>query len=110
MFLRTTFGSKSDTSEWGCISETIADLTNKLLTCDVWDLKTLQSPHGNESPPRKSLHPDNPFAPAFATSFDTPQEDKGKTNVYIDDNVAIEPDLSGVPKNLKPLFLLQSVQ
>ena len=49
MFLRTTFGGKSNASEWGYISETVGALTNKLLACDSWDPKTLQSPLENES-------------------------------------------------------------
>ena len=41
MFLRMTFGGKPNASEWGCISETVADLANKLLVCDSWDPSTL---------------------------------------------------------------------
>jgi len=68
MFLRMTFGGKPNASEWGCISETVADLANKLLVCETWDPNTLHSPLQNKIPPRKTLDSAIPFAPAYSTS------------------------------------------
>ena len=79
----------------------MADLANKLLVCDSWDPNTLHSPLRSKIPPRKSLDPNIPFAPTYETSVNIPTEDKGKTNVYIDDNIAIGPDLPGVPEKLE---------
>ena len=101
MFLRMTFGGKLNASEWGCISETVSDLTNKLLTCDSWDQNILHSQLQKKIVPRKSLHPDIPFAQALPTSVDIPIEDKDETDVYIDDNIAIGSDLPSVPEKLE---------
>ena len=84
----------------------MADLANKLLVCDSWDPNTLQSPLRSKIPPRKSLDPNVPFAPTYETSVNIPTEDKGKTNVYIDDNIAIGPDLPGVPEKLEAAISL----
>ena len=101
MFLRMTFGGKPNASAWGCISEIVADLANKLLVCDTWDPSTLHSPLQSKIPSRKALDPHIPFAQAFATSVHILTEDKGKTDVYIYDNIAISPDLPGVPEKLE---------
>ena len=101
MVLRMTFGGKPNASEWGYISETVADLANKLLVCDSWDPSTLYSLLQNKIPPRKTLDSNIPFAPAYSTSVNIPTEDKGKVDVYIDDNIAIGPDLPGVPEKLE---------
>ena len=67
MVLRMTFGGKPNASEWGCISETVTDLANKLLVCDSWDPSTLYSLLQNKIPPRKTLDSNIPFAPAYST-------------------------------------------
>ena len=45
---------------------------------------------------RKALDSNISFAPAYAILVNTPTEDKGKTDVYIDNNIAIGPDLHAV--------------
>ena len=44
MALRLTFGGKLCPIEWGCISESVTDLSNDILNCKEWDPTTLQSP------------------------------------------------------------------
>ena len=50
------------------------------------------------------------FAPAYENSVKIPTEDKGKTDVYIDDNISIGPDLPGILENSKQLSLSPSMQ
>ena len=42
--LRLTFGGKPCPSEWGCISETVADLATYILHCNEWDPSKIHSP------------------------------------------------------------------
>ena len=42
--LRLTFGGKPCPSEWGCISETVADLESDVLHCEEWDPYEIHSP------------------------------------------------------------------
>ena len=105
-----TFGGKPNASEWRCISETVADLANKLLVCDSWESNTIHSPLQSKIPPRKSMDPNISFAPAYENSVKIPTEDKGKIDVYIDDNISIGPDLPGILENSKQLSLSPSMQ
>ena len=94
MALRLIFGCKSCPSEWGCISETVTDLATDILNCEDWDPTRLHAPKQSEFPPRSSL-PDNiPFAQAKQTIVAIPLEDKGKCDVYIDDTIAVGPDIN----------------
>ena len=106
MALRLTFGGKPCPSEWGCISELVADLATDILNCEEWDPTTTKSPIQDKFPPRTSLPDDIPFAKARHTIVDIPQEDKGKCDVYIDDTVAMGPDLPGNALRLESAITL----
>ena len=95
MALRLTFGGKPCPSDWGCISEPVADLATDILHCPDWDPTKLHSPIQIKFP-RPSLLPDStPFSVARDTIVDIPAEDSGKCDVYIDDTIAIGLDLPG---------------
>ena len=99
MALRLTFGGKPCPSEWGCISEPVADLATDILGCDKWDPSSLHSPQQHLVPDTISLDADIPFASARDTIVDIPAEDHGKCDVYIDDTIAIGPDIpNNVPR------------
>ena len=96
MALRLTFGGKPCPSEWSCISESVTDLANDILSCPDWDPEQTHAPDQAAFPRPRSL-PDNiPFAQAKATIVAIPIEDDGKCDVYIDDMVTMGPDLPGL--------------
>ena len=106
MALRLTFGGKPCPSEWGCISEPVTDLATDILNCEEWDPNKTKSPIQNKFPPRTSLPVHIPFTKAKHTIVDIPQKDKGKCNVYIDDTVAMGPDLPGNALRLESAITL----
>ena len=100
MALRLTFGGKPCPSEWGCISEPVANLATDILGCDDWDPSSLHSPQQHLVPDTIFLNAEIPFAAARDTIVDIPAEDQGKCDVYIDDTIAIGPD---IPNNTSRL-------
>jgi len=101
MALRLTFGGKACPSEWGCISEPVTDLATDILNCDDWDPSNLHAPDQELFPSPSSLVNDIPFASAQPTIVNIPTEDKGKCDVYLDDMVAVGPDLPGNARRLE---------
>ena len=61
--LRLTFGGKPCPSEWGCISETVADLATDILHYEKWDPSKIHFPLQHMLPETKPLPPHIPFAP-----------------------------------------------
>ena len=53
--LRLIFGGKPSPSEWGCISETVANLATNILHCDEWDPSEIHSPLQQMIPKPKPL-------------------------------------------------------
>ena len=106
MALRLTFGGKPCPSEWGCISEPVADLATDLLHCKEWDPEVLHSPLQSKMPQPKALHESVPFAKARETIVIVPADDNGKCDVYIDDTTAIGPDINNNWKRLQACILL----
>ena len=94
--LRLTFGVKTCSSEWVCISETVADLATDILHCDEWDPSKIHSPLQHMMPETNPLPPNIPFSPAKSLLVALPPEDHGKVDVFIDDTVAIGPYLPGI--------------
>ena len=74
--LRFAFGGKPCPSEWGCISETVADFATDILHCDKWDPSEIHSPLQQMMPETKSLPPHIPFAPAKILIVSLPPEDQ----------------------------------
>ena len=93
MALRMTFGGSPCPSMWGITSETITDVCNTLIHCKSWDYNTLYDNLSDSIPPPVSL-PDNvPFAQTRELSINIPVNDLGKVDVFIDDYIAITPDI-----------------
>ena len=95
MALRLTFGGKPNPSEWSCLSEATTDLANDILSCQEWDPDKLKAPIQDMMPKPSSLPSDIPHATAKQTIVNIPAEDQGKCDVYIDDTVAMGPDIPG---------------
>ncbi len=95
MALRMTFGGSPCPSLWGIISETIADICNTLLNCKQWDHKSLYDNITNSIRHSSPLPESIPFHKAKELSVKIPINDTGKVDIYIDDTIAITPDLPG---------------
>ena len=95
MALRLPFGGKPCASEWSCISECVADITDNLLSCEEWDPKVLFSPLQRYIPPPQPLPDSIPFKEAKPLFVQLPPNDRGVADVYIDDMLTIAPDLPG---------------
>ena len=93
MACRLTFGGNPNLSGW--ISEVAMDLPNDILSCEEFDPNKLRSPIKSMMTPPLLLQANVKYATARQTSVDIPPEDQGKRDVYIDDTVAIVPDLPG---------------
>jgi hypothetical protein len=93
MALRMTFGGSPCPSMWGLTSETITDVCNTLIQCASWDYQNFYDELSDSIPNPISL-PDNiPFTPARELSVEIPTNDLGKVDVFIDNNIAITPDI-----------------
>jgi hypothetical protein len=92
--LRMTFGGAPCPSLWGYFSETITDVCNTLIQCSSWDFMAFSDETSSKIPNPISLPNNIPFAQAKAMAVDIPVNDLGKVDVFIDDNIAITPDLN----------------
>ena len=93
MALRMTFGGAPCPSLWGLLSETITDVCNTLIQCSSWNFDSFFDETADKIPDPVSLPPDMSFATARDLSVDIPVNDLGKVDVFIDDNIAVTPDL-----------------
>ena len=82
--------------EWGCISETVTNLVTDTLHCKEWDTSKINSSPQQKMSKPKPLPTHIPFALARSLIFALPPEDHGKVDIYIDDTVAIGPDLPDI--------------
>ena len=89
MCLRLTFGGSPCPSEWTSISEPVTDLANAILKCNDWDPDELSSDMVAMYPPTKLLPDSIPFAPAQSVIVNLPNDDKGKVECFIDDDITI---------------------
>jgi len=89
-----TFGGAPCPSLWGYFSETITDVCNTLIQCSSWDFMAFSDETSSKIPNPISLPNNIPFAQAKAMAVDIPVNDLGKVDVFIDDNIAITPDLN----------------
>jgi hypothetical protein len=92
--LRLTFGGSSCPNLWGTFSETICDLANEIIQNEAWDHKVLFDALSHQIIVPKRIPPDIPFSAALPLAIDVPFNDKGKGDVFIDDNIFITPDIN----------------
>ena len=104
--LRLTFEGKPCPSEWGCISETVANIATDILHCDKWDPSEIHSPLQHIIPEPKPLPLHIPFSPTKSLIVMMSPEDNGKFDVYINDTVAIGPYLPGTIPRIAACILL----
>ncbi len=113
VFLRLTFGGMPGSFEWGCISESICDLTNRLLLDEDWDPEQLHAPNQELVPAKQVLDDDIPFAEGKQLVVNVPVNPKGLLDVYIDDEIGITVDLPGSDNALRmaraPLLAIHAV-
>eukprot|EP00956_Cyclotella_meneghiniana_P011523 scaffold16181_cov47-Cyclotella_meneghiniana.AAC.4 len=93
IFTRLTFGGKACPSEWGCLSEIVCDLTNAIISDEDWDPETLFNQQSLELPAPEFLDDNIPIAEARELVFELPVDDKGCSDVFIDDLFAACVDL-----------------
>jgi hypothetical protein len=90
-----TFGGSPCPSLWGIISDTLADICNTLLQCKSWDFTSLFDPISASILPPNSLPENITFHQSKELAVYIPKNDIGKVDIYIDDTIAITPDLPG---------------
>jgi hypothetical protein len=91
--LRLTFGGSPCSNEWCLFSELCTDLANDILHCQDWNPSTLRSPHQSKLLHPKYLPDSIPFAKAYELDIDIPNDDMGRIDDFIDDGIAIAPDI-----------------
>lgn len=91
--LRLTFGGAPNPNYWGEVSESTTDLANALLRLDDWDPKELASPIQHQVPPAAPNDDPTPFEQALPLAVTLDDNDKGKSDVYIDDITSVVVDI-----------------
>jgi hypothetical protein len=89
-----TFGGSSCPNLWGTFSETICDLANEIIQNEAWDYKVLFDALSNQIIVPKQIPPDISSSPALPLAVNVPFNDKGKGDVFIDDNIFVTPDIN----------------
>jgi hypothetical protein len=69
------------------------DLANDILHCKDWNPDTLHSPHKDKLPPAQVLDDSVPYAQAADLDVEIQHDDMGRIEDFIDDGIAIVPDL-----------------
>jgi hypothetical protein len=90
---RLTFGGSPCPNEFGVVSELCTDLANDLLHCPDWQPEKVHSPHSNLILDPLLLEDSVPFRQAKELDVDIPVDDWGCINDFIDDGIAIVPDI-----------------
>ena len=93
--LRLTFGGSVCPAEWCVISEAATDLANAILHHPSWDPSELFSPLAKDIPKRIDLPDDVPFGVGRELVVDIELNEKGMSDVFIDDTFAQTLDLPG---------------
>jgi hypothetical protein len=91
--LRLTFGGSPCPNEFCVVSELCTDLANDILHCPEWDQFEVFSPHTHTLPEPVELDMSIPFGQAKELDVDVPDDDWGRIDDFIDDGIAIVPDL-----------------
>jgi len=100
MALRMTFGGSPCPTMWGYTSETITDVCNTLIQCKNWDYMSLYDEISDSITDPVSRTPETPFKSARDLSVYIPENNLGKVDVYIDDNIAVVPDIKDNTKRV----------
>jgi hypothetical protein len=95
-----TFGGSPCPTMWGYISETITDVCNTLIQCKNWDYMSLYDEISDSIPDPVSRPQETPFKSARDLSVYIPENNLGKVDVYIDDNIAVVPDIKDNTKRV----------
>ena len=93
--LRLTFGGSVCPADWCVISEAATDLTNAILHHPDWNPNELFSPLAENIPPRIDLPDDIPFGIGKELVVDVEVNEKGMSDVFIDDVFSQTLDLPG---------------
>ncbi len=91
--LRLTFGGSPCSNEWCTFAEMCTDLANDILHCQEWDPGLLSSPHQTKLPPAQYLDDTIPYCQAAELDVEIPPDDMGRIDDFIDDGIAIVPDI-----------------
>jgi hypothetical protein len=70
-----------------------ADLANDLLHCEDWDPSKICSPHAAKLSEPSILDSSVPFTQALPLDIELEPDDSGKVDIFIDDGIAITPDI-----------------
>jgi hypothetical protein len=89
-----TFGGSPCPNEWCVASELCTDLANDILHCKECNPHELFSPHAAKLLPPMYLDAAIPLAPAATLDVHIPNDDMGRIHDFIDDEIAIVPDLN----------------
>lgn len=109
--LRLPFGGAPGPSEFGVLSDIIADTTNDLYRCEDWDPKELRSDFVEKVPDPIYMDEDIPFAQPREMCVDFPEEDYCKADVFIDDIISMGVDVGDNVEKLKaaPSTILHAI-
>jgi hypothetical protein len=101
--LRMTFGGRANPSEWSNISESACGLVNALQTLPNFHPESYLHLTPAKIPTKSPLDEDIPFKQAGHLSVNIEENDCGKSDIYLDDNIGIAPDLQD---NVRPLSII----
>jgi hypothetical protein len=90
--LRLTFGGSACLNLWSCIAELTTDLCNMLIQNPAWNHKKLSDPLTKKIDKPKTEPPHIKFATAKKLSVELPENDIGKADLFIDDNIIVTLD------------------
>jgi hypothetical protein len=91
---RLTFGGSPCLTHFCPFSKICADLANDLLHCEAWDPTILRSPNDTKLGEASIQDFSIPFAPAKNLDVALEPDDFGKIDIFIDDGLAITPDIN----------------
>jgi hypothetical protein len=101
--LRMAFGGRANPSEWSNISESACDLVNALQTLPNFHPESYLHLIPAKIPTKTPLDEDIPFKQVGHLSVDIEQNDCGKSDIYLDDNIGIAP---GLQDNVRRLSII----
>ena len=101
-----TFGGRANPSEWSNISEAACDLVNTLQTLPNFQPEHYLHLIPAKIPPQSPLNEDIPYKQAEQLSVYIEPNDCGKSDIYLDDNIGIAPDLRDNVRRLSVIMPL----
>jgi hypothetical protein len=88
-----TFGGRANPSKWSNVSESACDLVNALQTLPNFHPESCLHLIPAKIPTKFSLDKDIPYIQAGHLSVDIEHNDCGKSDIYLDDNIGLPPNL-----------------